>query len=68
MNDGRVKSKRLVLIDTFDGDVSALSISISKSNMQNVSGGTDFVPEITTVFPVCASKWALLGDLTKYVA
>ena len=38
--------------------------------MSNVTGGTDFAPAVTTVWPAdaCASGYVFLGDLTKYVA
>merc|ERR1712130_458471 len=39
-----------------------------KSNFTNTTGGTDFAPTVTTVWPLCSSGWTLLGDLTKYVA
>ncbi|CAK0845740.1 unnamed protein product [Prorocentrum cordatum] len=50
------------------GDVSKLALPIPKSDWSNTTGGTNYAPIVITVFPVCASGWALLGDLTKYVA
>merc|ERR1712039_741234 len=47
---------------------SSLPLLLPKSDMTNVTGGTDFAPVVTTVWPLCASGWVLLGDLTKYVA
>lgn len=38
------------------------------SNHFNVSGGTDYAPTVSTVWPVCANGAALLGELRKYVA
>ena len=38
------------------------------SDLSNVTGGTDYAPEVTTVWPVCASGFTFLGDLSKYVA
>ena len=43
-------------------------VTLPKSDFSNTTGGTDFAPAVTTVWPVCAaSGWALLGELTKYV-
>jgi hypothetical protein len=39
-----------------------------RSDLSNVTGGTDFAPAVFTVWPVCASGFVLLGDLSKYVA
>ena len=36
------------------------------SNQQNVTGGTNLAPEVTTVYPVSGSV-VLLGELSKYV-
>merc|ERR1711918_161658 len=38
------------------------SITMPKSDMSNITGGTDYAPVVTTVWPVCTSGWALLGD------
>jgi len=39
-----------------------------RSDLSNVTGGTDFAPAVFTVWPVCTSGFVLLGDLSKYVA
>lgn len=39
-----------------------------RSDLSNVTGGTDFAPAVVTVWPVCANGFVLLGDLSKYVA
>ena len=38
------------------------------SDLTNVTGGTDYAPVVTTVWPVCASGHVFLGELSKYVA
>ena len=50
--------------------VSTSSVVAPLSDMSNVTGGTDFAPAVTTVWPAdaCASGYVFLGDLTKYVA
>ena len=50
--------------------VSSKPIVLPKSDASNVTGGTDFAPAVTTVWPAdtCASGYIFLGDLTKYVA
>merc|ERR1712115_300946 len=47
---------------------SDLIFTAPKSDFTNTTGGTDFKPTVTTVWPVCTSGWTLLGDLSKYVA
>lgn len=44
------------------------SVPIPKSDLRNITGGTDLAPVVTTLWPLCKSGWALLGDLTKYVS
>lgn len=39
-----------------------------RSDLSNVTGGTDFAPAVFTVWPVCENGFVLLGDLSKYVA
>ena len=39
-----------------------------KSDMTNVTGGTDYKPVVTTVWPLCSSGAVFLGELSKYVA
>ena len=50
--------------------VSSEPIVMPKSDASNITGGTDFAPAVTTVWPAdsCASGFIFLGDLTKYVA
>eukprot|EP00041_Stephanoeca_diplocostata_P035852 m.1279441 g.1279441 ORF g.1279441 m.1279441 type:complete len:192 (+) comp24768_c1_seq1:2375-2950(+) len=43
------------------------AVTIPPSDFSNTTGGTDFVPAVTTVYSVCASGWAILGELDKYV-
>ena len=53
----------------FDSYVAAAAPTIftaPRSDQSNVTGGTDFAPAVTTVWPLCASSgWGLLGDLRK---
>merc|ERR1711871_1514446 len=50
------------------GDVEAPLLTLPQSDFSNVTGGTDFAPAVTSMWPVCAtSGWALLGELDKYV-
>jgi len=46
----------------------AAVLTAPMSNHFNVSGGTDYAPTVSTVWPVCANGAALLGELRKYVA
>ena len=40
---------------------------LPRSDLTNVTGGTDYAPEVTTVWTLCASGTTLLGELAKYV-
>jgi len=53
---------------TFVSADAAAIFTAPTSDHSNVTGGTDYAPVVTTVWPVCASGWVLLGDLSKYVA
>eukprot|EP00929_Paragymnodinium_shiwhaense_P062134 TRINITY_DN31017_c0_g1_i1.p1 TRINITY_DN31017_c0_g1~~TRINITY_DN31017_c0_g1_i1.p1 ORF type:complete len:815 (-),score=114.77 TRINITY_DN31017_c0_g1_i1:44-2446(-) len=43
-------------------------LSFPASDWTNTTGGTDMRPVVTTVVPLCPSRWALLGDMGSYVA
>jgi hypothetical protein len=55
-------------VATASSDAPNQIFTAPKSDLSNVTGGTDFAPAVTTVWPVCANGCALLGDLSKYVA
>ena len=40
---------------------------LPQSDLTNVTGGTDYSPEVTTVWTLCASGTTLLGELAKYI-
>ena len=47
----------------------AVAFVAPASDATNTTGGTDFAPVVTTVWPdACASGWLLLGELEKYVS
>ena len=58
---------RVLLNDT--ADPSTIIFVTPKSSFENVTGGSDFAPTLTTVWKGCYPKndWTLLGELDKYV-
>lgn len=58
---------RLVSVD--DPDPSEIVFIAPKSSFANITSGTDFAPETTTVWQACPENgWFFLGELNKYVA
>ena len=49
------------------GDAHSVLVA-PKSDHSNVTGGTDFAPTVSSVWPACPSGWFLLGEMDKYVA
>jgi hypothetical protein len=52
------------------GSIPIGGLTMPVSDQSNVTGGTDYAPVVTTVWPAdpCGNGWSFLGDLTKYVA
>jgi hypothetical protein len=58
---------QLVTLDTLDPFREVFTTP--KSSFANATGGTDFAPQVTTVWQACPqSGWFFLGELGKYVA
>jgi hypothetical protein len=58
---------QLVTLDTLDPSREIFIAPMS--SFANVTGGTDFAPQVTTVWQACPqSGWFFLGELGKYVA